>query len=156
VVDAIDLVFVQQLEELSIERLRRRKIGAERFFDDQAAPCAILLAGNTRLAEMTADWCECRRWRREIEEPVAACGACAFDAREFPIEPLICCRVVGSAVDITGAGEQLRDDPLVDVANGKLTKSLRQIVRKASLDFSPRAVPMIAKPFGNRPAAARL
>src|ERR1700704_2822123 len=69
-----------------------------------------------------------RRRHGEIEESVAACGACAFHAREFPFKPLICCRVVGSAVDVTGAGEQLRDDSFVDVANGKLPKSLRQIV----------------------------
>jgi hypothetical protein len=59
VVDAVDLVFFQELEELSIERLRRGKIGAERLFDDEAAPRAILLAGDTPSAEMAADRCEC-------------------------------------------------------------------------------------------------
>jgi len=54
-VDAIDLVFFEQPEELSIERLRRGEIGAERFLDNQATPRPVLLASETRLTKMATD-----------------------------------------------------------------------------------------------------
>jgi hypothetical protein len=59
VVDAINLVFFEQLLKLAIECPRRCQVGAERLFDDQPAPCSILLAGELGLAEMTADRREC-------------------------------------------------------------------------------------------------
>jgi len=68
VVDAINLVFFEQLLKLAIERPRRCQVGTERLFDDQPAPCSILLAGELGLAEMTADRCERRWWRRKVEE----------------------------------------------------------------------------------------
>src|SRR5262249_14799125 len=46
---------------------------------------------------------------------------------EFPIEPLISRRIVGTAVDIGGAGEQPTGGPVVDTADGKSTQRLCQI-----------------------------
>src|SRR5262249_5739759 len=123
----IDLVLRQQGEELAIEHLRRRKIGAERLLDDEAAPRAVLLAGKTRSAEMIADRRE-SCWRRgEIEQPISAGVAFALDARELGIELFVGRRIVGIAVEVSGASEQPVGGCLLDLAKRKSAQALRQI-----------------------------
>jgi hypothetical protein len=87
VVDAIDLVFFQQPEELSIERLRRGEIGAERLLDNEAAPRSVLLASETRLPKMATDRRECCWWRREIEKPVTVRVTCLAEGGAAPTKP---------------------------------------------------------------------
>jgi hypothetical protein len=126
VVDAIDLVLREQPEELPIELLRGRKISAERLFDDETAPGAIVLAGEARSAEVMADRRECRWGCCEIEQPVSLRVAYALDARELGTQPVVGRRIVGIAIDVVGASEQPTGDLLVDPAECKLTQSLRQ------------------------------
>jgi len=78
VIDAEDLVFVENAEELLIERMRARKVGAERLFDDDAPPRAVtraigaVLPRQAGLAEMTADRREACRRCGEIKQAIAA------------------------------------------------------------------------------------
>ena len=125
--DAIDLVFFQQPEELSIERLRRGEIGAERFLDNEAAPRPILLASETRLPKMATDRRECCWWRREIEEPVTVRVTCLFDPREYSIKLLVRRRIVSIAIDVTDAVEQSIRDIIFDLAGPKAAQAFRHV-----------------------------
>ena len=42
-IDAINLAFVEDLFDASVQLLRRRKVSAEWFFDDHASPVIIIL-----------------------------------------------------------------------------------------------------------------
>src|ERR1700720_4409853 len=70
-VDAKNLILAEDPEQLAIELPRRGEIGAERLFDNDASPCAVGLARQSRLAEMTADRRKTGRRRRQIEQAVA-------------------------------------------------------------------------------------
>ena len=47
VVDAVDLAFVQYLPDLDVQRACRLQIAAEGFFDDDPAPLAVVLTGQS-------------------------------------------------------------------------------------------------------------
>src|SRR5262249_47532844 len=119
VIDAVDLVLVQNLEELAIECLRGRKVGAERLLDDEPAPGPLLLVTEARLAEMTTDRRERGRRGRKVEQAVAAGLASALGPRQRLLQPLVACRVLGVAVDVTDAAEEAARDRLIDRGAGK-------------------------------------
>ena len=72
VINAINLMFVKYIQEFSIESLRRSQINSKWFLEDEAAPCPVLLASETRLAKTAPYRRECRWRRRQIEKAVAA------------------------------------------------------------------------------------
>ena len=56
-IDPVDLVLVHDLQQLAIQRARGREVGAERLFDHQPPPGAVLLhhAGAAELAAVGAN-----------------------------------------------------------------------------------------------------
>src|SRR6266852_5971861 len=54
-IDAVNLMLVENLEQLLVEAASGSEIGAERLLDDDAPPRAILLAREPRLAKLAAD-----------------------------------------------------------------------------------------------------
>src|SRR5260370_23666830 len=66
-IDAVDLVLIEQLEQLMIERARGSKIGAERLLDDDAPPGTVALACKARLREPDADGRKGGGRRRKIK-----------------------------------------------------------------------------------------
>src|SRR5262249_19853455 len=55
VIDAIELVLVEDIEQVVIELARRREIRAERLLDDDPTPGAVFLARETRSSELAVD-----------------------------------------------------------------------------------------------------
>ncbi len=73
-IDPIELVFVHDFEQLVVQGLGRGQVGAERLFDHQPPPRALIFVfvQQTGAAEFAADRRE-RVWRRrQIEQAVAA------------------------------------------------------------------------------------
>jgi hypothetical protein len=94
VIDAENLVFLENAEEFLIERMRAGEVGTKRLFDDHAPPRAVTRAvtraviravfpRQAGLTKMNADRCEAGRRRGKIKQAIAARGALAFDAREL-------------------------------------------------------------------------
>ena len=52
VIDAIDLVFVQYLQQLGIQTARRLQIAAEGFFHDDPAPVIVVLTHQVRRSQL--------------------------------------------------------------------------------------------------------
>ena len=50
-IDPVDLMFLQRLENLGVQRFGRRQIVAEGFFDHDAAPLAVVFRHQTRSAK---------------------------------------------------------------------------------------------------------
>ena len=106
----------------------RRLVGrveADRRVDRRLAFAADLFPRHRRDERDRPQFVRCKvQFIAMCDQRRVAVIAVAF-AAQGPMAPL---GVVGGAVDIGGAGEQMGDGPLVDIANGKLTQSLRQIV----------------------------
>ena len=72
VIDPVDLVLVEDLQEIAVQRSGRSEIGPERLFHHQPAPGAVFFLQQTGAAELAGDRRE-GAWRRgEIKQPVAA------------------------------------------------------------------------------------
>ena len=127
-VDAENLVFFENAEQLLIERARGGEIGAERLLDDDAPPGAVVFARQAGFAEMAADRGKARRRRRQIKQPVAFRAALALDAGKLLADLLVGRVVVGIALDIGDAAEQALDHALVDVARGEFRQAFGEIV----------------------------
>src|SRR5215211_8188227 len=76
---------------------------------------------------MPSDRRECRGRRREIEEPVAARIAGAFDPRQPLSQALVGGRIVGVDVDVARAGKQPIDGLLVHVPGRKSLQAFCEI-----------------------------
>ena len=70
-IDPVDLVLVDELEQLAVQRLGRCQIGAERLFDHQPPPRAVF-GQHAGASEFAADRQERIRRRREVEQAIAA------------------------------------------------------------------------------------
>src|SRR5262249_54580028 len=141
-----DLVFLENPEQLLIQRVRARKIGAERFFDDDAPPRAVTRAFSRAvpavfprraflrqagLAEMTPDRREASRRCGQIKQAIAARGAFALDTREFLADLGIGRFIVGLALHIGDAAENVLEHLLIDRPAGELRQALRKILAKS-------------------------
>ncbi len=134
VVDAIDLVLVDDLEQVVVELPRGRQIGAERLFDHQSPPGVVLLMQQAGAPQFLADRFERGRRHRQVEQVVldAALGE-AVEVRFQPLE-----RTLFAGVRMHGADavEQLLGDIIVDRAGGELLQSLHQVVvQRLALHF---------------------
>ena len=104
VVDPVDLLLVEDLGQLAVQRARARQVGAERLLDDDAGPAALraaapAVAGSRQAGpvELVDDLRVERRRHREVEEPIARRAAVAVD----PVEPLRELDVGGRIVEVT-------------------------------------------------------
>src|ERR1700757_5218443 len=102
VIDAENLVFLENAEELLIERMGAGEVGAKRLFDDHApprtAPRAVtraIFAGQPGLTKMKADWRKASRRGGQIKQAITERSALAFDARELAPDLRICRVIVG-------------------------------------------------------------
>jgi hypothetical protein len=88
VVDPVDLVLAPRRGHDLVERPRRGQIAPERLLDDDAHPAlaALRRAVQPRLAEPRDQMRVERRWRRHVEEPVAARAALALDGAHVGVQ----------------------------------------------------------------------
>ena len=155
VIDPVDLVFVDELEQFAVQRLGGSEIGAERLFDHQPPPRAVL-GQHAGAAEFAADRQERVRRRRQIEQPVAAGFARGLELSS-------CSRMAsneagsfGSAsMQVTHASRRCA----IASSTGRVANSCRPFIRlsrSVSLDMPLRATPTRQKLSGSRSLAARL
>ena len=107
-IDAKNLILFEDAEQLLIERLRRGEIGAERLFDDDAPPGAVVFARQTGLAEMA-----CRSARSRPAASPDRTGGCPWCCARASMRAssladfFVGLRIVGLALHIGDAGEKL-------------------------------------------------
>src|SRR5215471_13304677 len=70
VIDAIDLLFGQDLEDLRVKSLSRCKIVSKRLFDDHPSPRSLGLSGKPGAAELLDDQTKEPVGDRQIEQHV--------------------------------------------------------------------------------------
>src|SRR5262249_54951220 len=126
VIDPIDLILVEDAEQLPIELTRRLEIGAERLLDDDAPPCAVLLARKADFAELADDQRESGRRRRQIEQAIATGRARSLDALERLTQPLVGLRIVELALHVVDGGQHRSGGPLIHGARGELAQAFLQ------------------------------
>src|SRR4029077_13908473 len=90
-------------------------------------PGAVLFARQARLAEMAADRREAGGRRGEIEQPVAAGLALAFDAGELGTDLVVGLRIVGAALHIGDAAEELLHRGGGDLAGGESRQAFPEV-----------------------------
>src|ERR1700688_30385 len=71
-IDAVDLIFVEDLLELLVELSRGLQVVAERLFDNNAGPMTVFFLGETCLAELLHDRGEKARGDGEIEKAISS------------------------------------------------------------------------------------
>ena len=107
-VDPVDLMLLQRLQDLGIERLGRRQIVAERLFDDDPAPLAVVLRHQARGSKRGDRRAEEAVGDGEIEQAVARRAGRLVQSRQMLAEPAIGLRIVEVALQIAHAvGEPL-------------------------------------------------
>src|SRR6516162_9549136 len=102
-VDAVDLMFLQCLSNLSIERFGRRQIVAERLFDHHPAPSAMCFsdkAGGTEPRDRHTEKAVCDG---EVEKIVTSCACRLIQLRQMLLKPAEGRRIVEVALHITHA-----------------------------------------------------
>src|SRR3984893_6541634 len=124
-------MLVKSFEQLAIELLCGSEISAEWLLDDHAAPAAVALAGKPGFPEPPGDRLEGCRRRGQVEEEIAGAVAFLFNTREFLTQSLICCRVLGSTVEVRNTAEQLPHDRSIKLAGPKLVQRLFQTVAES-------------------------
>ena len=137
VIDAEDLVFLENAKELVIERKGAGEIGAKRLFDDDAPPRtltrsinAAVFPGKTGFAEMTANRRESGRWRGEVKQAIASGRPLGFDALKFTADLDVGGIVVGFALHIGDVAKDLLEHLLIDRPAGELRQALGEILAK--------------------------
>src|SRR5258707_4569539 len=78
VIDAVDLLFIENLLEITIQLLRGSQISSERLLHDDASPFAVLFLRESRLAQLLHHGSEKLRRHRQVEEAVALRGVGFF------------------------------------------------------------------------------
>src|SRR5262249_48369501 len=152
VIDAIDLILLENLKQLPIKCPRGCQIGPERLFDDDPTPDTILLAGETRTAKVTANRRE-RRWRRrEIEQTISLRRPRPFNALEFPLQGLVGLRIVGVAVHMGHAFQQAIGNRVVERTRRELTQGFYQTAAQCVARQLRAADTNDAKVFGQKAA----
>ena len=119
VVDPIDLLFAGDFQQVVVERLRRREVGAERLLDHEPPPYAVVFAQHPATTELPADRRECIGRSCEVVQAVAA----GFPFRLQPVQLFVQVfkrtrnvRIGGNAGD---AFQQPAGDRIVDRAGGE-------------------------------------
>ena len=119
-VDPIDLVLLQRLQDLGIERLGRGEVVAERLFDHHPAPLAVCFRhqpgatepGNRHGEETVGDG--------EVEEPVARRARGLVELRQMRAETAVGGGIVEVALQIAHAVGEPTPSGLVDMIHLEL------------------------------------
>jgi hypothetical protein len=102
-VDAVDLIFVEDLLEFFVELTRGLQIVSERLFDDDPGPVAALLLGQSGLTQLFHNDRE-KSWRDgEVEKLVAARVVLLIGVGDLLIQALVSLRVLKIAFDVIDA-----------------------------------------------------
>jgi hypothetical protein len=101
------------------------EIGAERLFDDDPPPRAVL-GHHAGAGELFGDRQECIRRGREIEQAVAAGLALGLELVELPAHRIHRGGILRISLDAGDAGEQLVRQRIVDLAGRELMQALHQ------------------------------
>ena len=148
-VDAIDLVFRKDRQQLCIERARRIEIGSERLFDDEPAP-GVLLAGQARLAELLGSGREYVRRCRQVEQAIAADREPAFHFGQPIADPAVGLPIVEIAAHVKEAFEQTTGDVRDDLAGSELTQGRAHRFAKLLVRHLCASDPDHGKAFGQQ------
>ena len=127
-IDAIDLVLVDDLQQFAVQRFGRFKIGAERLFDHQPAPCAAVLLKHSGAPEFAGN----RRKRigrgRQIEQAIAAGRPVCFKFFKSLAHPVERGGVLWIGGDAGDAFQQPFCDCIVHRAGGEFAQAFHQAV----------------------------
>ena len=155
-IDPVDLVLVDELQQFAVQRPRRGQIGAERLFDHQPPPCAVL-GQHAGAAEFPADRQERVRRRRQVEQAVAA--GLRGSASSLSSRSRIASNEAGSfgsaSMQVTHSSRRLA----IASSTGRVAYWRRPFIRlsrSSSLDMPLRATPTTQNLSGSRSVAARL
>src|SRR5262249_20201422 len=99
-IDAVNLRLLEDLPDLLIQGLRRGKIAPKRFFDDDAPPAAIALAGQPGRPELLDHLGKDAGGRREEEKVVARRPMLFIDWRQEALQATVRLRVFSIAWEI--------------------------------------------------------
>ena len=103
VIDAIDLLFRQNLLQFLVELLRRFQVVAERLFDDHPRPVAVFFFRQFASAEHFCDRREKSRRYRQIEESVSERVMNLVRLFNLFLQPLVGLGVLKIAADVIHA-----------------------------------------------------
>src|ERR1700724_6382 len=126
-IDPVNLVLVDKLEPLPVERSRRGKIGPERLLPPPPPPRAILRQ-HAGAAEFPADREEAVGRGRQIEQPVAAGFPRGLQSVELLAHRIERRRVFRIGLDASDACQQVSGEGVVYLAGGKLVETFDQAV----------------------------
>ena len=103
-VDPIDLMLLQRLQDLGVERFGRGEVVAERLFDHHPAPLAVIFGRKARGAKAGDRRAEEAIGDREIEQMVACRARRLVQFRQMLAQPAIGLRIVEVALADSSCG----------------------------------------------------
>src|SRR6516225_3690678 len=136
-VDAVDLMFLQCLSNLSIERFGRRQIVAERLFDHHPAPSAMCLsdkAGGTEPRDRHTEKAICDG---EVEKIVAGCACCLVQLHQMLVKLAVGLRIVEVALHIAHAVGKPLPRALVNAVDRELALVADEFFHRLSEASAP-------------------
>ncbi len=128
VIDAIELVLVEDIEEVVIELARRREIRAERLLDDDSTPGAVFLARETRSSKLAGDRPERRRRGRHVEQAIALGATLGLDPLQGLPQPIVARGIVDIAAHIGGATDDTLGELFFHRPGGELLQRFAQVL----------------------------
>ena len=131
VIDAINLLFCQDLPQILVELLRGSQVVAKRLFDDDARPVAVFFLRQTTQSQHLGDRREKPRGHGEIKKAIPCRVVLPVGFGDLLFETLVSVRVLKIAFDVVGALthpiQQLRGDR----RDSKLGNLLHEVFSKA-------------------------
>src|SRR5690349_9220234 len=130
-VDAINLVFVQDLAELLVELFRRGQIVTKRLFDDDSRPPSVLLFRQATQTPHFDDGREESGRHRQIKEPITQRVVLPIRLGDLLLEAFVRFRVLKITFDVIDALAHPVEELWVDRRRGELRNLLHERSSKA-------------------------
>ena len=88
-IDPVDLMLLQAVQDLSVQRLGRIQVVAKRLLDHDSAPLSVSFRDQTRRSETRNRRTEEAVRNREIEEAFARGSCCLVESGKMRVKPAV-------------------------------------------------------------------
>src|SRR6266853_4949936 len=114
VIDAVDLLFIENLLEVAVQLFCRSQISSERLFHDDASPFTVLFLRESGLAQLLHHGSEKLRRHRQVEEAVALRGVGFFRRCNLCLEPSVRRGILEISLHVIGSFEKPIPETAID------------------------------------------
>ena len=130
VIDPVNLIPGEEAQQVRIQCAGRFEIEAERLFNDQPAPAAVVFIGETGLAKLARHRSEQVGWRRQIKQAIVLRPAAAAELGEFALKLVVGRRIRQIARHVSAIAKQRVGGFCIHAIGGKFVERRPHAVPK--------------------------